>query len=691
MQLSFFLGDDRSRIDTQIKSDIEKLKNGPVANEKELYATYDSVFERNTRIDTLDRIYASKIFRLLLCSAQPLTLTGIGAAFASDDGNPNKTTVSDANAFRFIRDFTYITLSGEVKFAHVSAIDYFRHYREDHEDYSEAVCHFETAVMCISSLNFPKYSTMAALRFYSRPYSFPQYAFTFWASHCDRLGEEEGKRREMTEILVAWLVDTPRCFEPFPEAGCTVSRIKTSMILASICNFIEVGKAAVKTQQAAGKSPAGLAAAENCDILPTGLQTLTDYRDGYRTRLQGLTGYGDVYRTPLSWAAEYGNEDMLQLLLKYGPNPDSHKNLKVSPLMYAVENGNMTIIDILLQQTNVNPDYQCSGGPTALSYAARTGQLRVVQLLCRYGADPEISDSHEETALFYAVKHGQVAVVNFLVVEEKVECDGRNDWDQTPLLFAIETNNTEIAELLLESGASPNTEDSQGTSLLYYAAMMGRLRMAALLLKRGADLESRSWDRQTPLIYAASWGHFNTAKLLLESGANPGVEDSDGETPLSHAARAEAFNIVHLLIDHGADPEKENKNGERALTLAIKGGRFASMSFASVSFLLCKIKVDYNSQDAFGYTPLASAVIFNKLKVAALLLELGAKTEVADNRGTTALSHAARADDFDMVRLLLKFGANPEAVDCYGKKPLDYAEEVGHGRLIRLLKSHEKT
>ena len=659
-------------IDTQVKIDIEKLKNGPVADEKALYATYDSVFERNTRIDTLDRTYASKIIRLLLCSEEPLTLAGIGAAFASDDGNPNKETLSDAKAFRFIRDFTYVTLSGEVKFAHVSAIDYFRQYREDHEDYNEAACHAETVVMCIRSFDSPKYSTIAALPSYSGRYSFPQYAISFWASHCASLGGEGGKRREMTEILVAWLVDTPRCFEPFPGEDCHVSRIKTSMILASICNFIEVGEAAVKTQQSAGKSPADLVAAENCCILPIGLQE--------------LTGKSDGYRTPLSWAADYGNEDMLQLLLKYDQNPDGHKKLKVSPLMYAAKNGNKTIIESLLQRTNVNPDYQSSGGPTALSYAARTGQLRVIQLLLRNGADPEKSDSHKETALFHAVKHGQVAVVNFLVVEEKVECDGQNRLGQTPLFFAIETSNTEIAEVLLESGASSKTEDRERISHLSHAASKGHLSMAKLLLKHGADLECGGWSGQTPLISAAQSGHLKMAKLLLESGANPGVEASDGETPLSHAARAEAFNIVHLLIEHGADPEKENKAGERALTLVMAGG-----TFAAVVFLLFKIKVDYNSQDALGYTPLASAVIMNKLKVAALLLKLGAKTEVADIYGTTPLSRAVQACNLPMARLLLKFGANSEAVDGYGKTPLWYAEEVDHQRLIRLLKSQEGT
>ena len=443
------------------------------------------------------------------------------------------------------------------------------------------------------------------------------------------------------------------------------------MILAAICNFIEIGEAAVKTQQAAGRSPVDLAAVEEDDSLPIGLQK--------------FTVYGGPYRTPLSLAAEYGNEDMLQLLLKHDQNPNGDKNMALSPLMYAVSNGHMTIIHILLQQTNVNPDHQCHGGLTALSLAAGTGQLRAIQLLLRNFADPEKSDRQKETALCYTIGPGHVAVVNFLVVEEKVKCNGRDMWDQTPLVVAIKTRRTEIAEILLESGASSKTEDRDGTSPLSHAVLTGDSVMATLLLKHGADLESGGYSKKTPLIYAARWGHFRMVKLLLEFGTNPGVEDSDGETPLLYAARAEAYDTVHLLIEHGADPEQKNKYGRTALIKLIKSG-----FFAPVVFLLRKIKVDYNIPDGFGQTPLVYAVLINEEKIANLLLELGAKTEVADDNRTTALSHAVQNQYLTMTELLLKFGANSETVDHDGKTPLDYAKEMDHKELIWLLKSQKK-
>ena len=101
-QLGFFLGQDRSRIHEQVKNDIQKLQAGPVAGEAALYALYDAVFERNARSDTLDRSYAFKILRLLLCSKEPLTLVGIGAAFVPDDVRSGEEILSDTAALRLI-------------------------------------------------------------------------------------------------------------------------------------------------------------------------------------------------------------------------------------------------------------------------------------------------------------------------------------------------------------------------------------------------------------------------------------------------------------------------------------------------------------------------------------------------------------------------------------------------------------
>lgn len=76
-------------------------------------------------------------------------------------------------------------------------------------------------------------------------------------------------------------------------------------------------------------------------------------------------------------------------------------------------------------------------------------------------------------------------------------------------------------------------------------------------------------------------------------------------------------------------------------------------------------------------TPLHTAVMFNRLDVARLLLEGRADPSAAGIRGRTPLHVAAHLGLLDMARLLVDFGANPAApaADRYsaGITPIDLA------------------
>ena len=471
------------------------------------------------------------------------------------------------------------------------------------------------------------------------------------------------------------LVQAPRCFEEFPEEGYNLSRIKTALIVASMLDSLGIGEAAIKTQQSAGRSIQDLASAEESFDLPLDLRILRG-----RTAEPG-------YHTPLSLAADHGCENMVKFMLNHDENPDGHENMRVSPLMYAARKGNESIIDILLQQRNAlgqricDANFKTIRGLTALTYAAMAGQLRAVKLLLELGADPEIQDDCKDTALVYAIKYDRTAVAKFLILEQKVQCDGPNDVGATPLLSAIDADNIEIARDLLDSGADSKTEDKYEVSLLSNAALLGHLRMLRLLLDYGADIESGGRTQNcTPLIHATETGDLNVVKFLLDAGANLNVEASDGTSPLSHAAVAGNLDMIQLLYEHGSDPERENRYGERALVFAVRGGS------AVVAFLLQKLGVEVNTQNCSGNTPLAVAIMHGNLKAAMLLLKAGANTELANNHGRTPLWYAVQRSRpyLNIVQLLLKYGANPEAEDEDGTTPLWYAENLENLKKLKV-------
>lgn len=173
--LSFFLGPDRTVFNEQIRKVLKQLKEGLVAKEEALHAIYDGMFERDARNGTLDQIYAIKIFGMLLFSEERLTLVGIEPMLALHDDNTEVESLSDVNALRLVRDFTYSTHSNTVNFAYASAIDYFRVHRFDLQDYSDAECRAEMALICIKCISSPTHPPPEELI----PNSAPWYASYF--------------------------------------------------------------------------------------------------------------------------------------------------------------------------------------------------------------------------------------------------------------------------------------------------------------------------------------------------------------------------------------------------------------------------------------------------------------------------------------------------------------------------------
>lgn len=141
-----------------------------------------------------------------------------------------------------------------------------------------------------------------------------------------------------------------------------------------------------------------------------------------------------------------------------------------------------------------------------------------------------------------------------------------------PLEQAVLRNKTEIAILLLESGAKPNSVDASQRTPLHLAVERNNPVVAAALLKAGAKPNERDKDGWTPLHHAAAKNQLATAKAILAGGADPMTLSELGGTPLHEAAASGGAEIVRLLLDHKVDPAVKSKEGVTALDIAKKYG-----------------------------------------------------------------------------------------------------------------------
>ncbi|KAH8726741.1 hypothetical protein GQ44DRAFT_613477, partial [Phaeosphaeriaceae sp. PMI808] len=160
---------------------------------------------------------------------------------------------------------------------------------------------------------------------------------------------------------------------------------------------------------------------------------------------------------------------------------NSKDGIQNMPLHYAVQNGHMEVVKLLLEH-GAEVDSKGSEGRTPLSWAAEEGYEAVVKLLLEHGAEVDSKDNNSRTPLSWAAKGGYEVVVK-LLLEDGVEVDTKDNYSRTPLSWAAKGGYEAVVKLLLEHGAEADTKDKSGRTPLFWAALYRKEAVVKLLLE----------------------------------------------------------------------------------------------------------------------------------------------------------------------------------------------------------------
>lgn len=89
---------------------------------------------------------------------------------------------------------------------------------------------------------------------------------------------------------------------------------------------------------------------------------------------------------------------------------------------------------------------------------------------------------HKTMQLFNTVKNGYITQTLELL-QQGASVNARDNRKFTPLMFAADNGDAQMAELLLKQGADSNAQDNYGHTALMMAAYYGRLSVVATLLQ----------------------------------------------------------------------------------------------------------------------------------------------------------------------------------------------------------------
>ncbi|MBL9128632.1 MAG: ankyrin repeat domain-containing protein, partial [Verrucomicrobiales bacterium] len=332
-----------------------------------------------------------------------------------------------------------------------------------------------------------------------------------------------------------------------------------------------------------------------------------------------------------------------------------------------------------------SPDLINAGqeGTWPLYAAANRGQLAVARYLLDHGAKPAL-DASPMMPLHTAVANGHKAMTE-LLLERGAPVDGRTYFGATPLFFAAKAGFSGLTQVLLKHGANPNlpalrpaseNDDVPSVGVPLNAAIAGNhLEVARLLLEKGADPNSRDEGPDAPADSGNPPLRFaNTTeamRLLLSKGANPNLTFRDGLYRLYYSAVAGKTEEVRTLLEGGALPDGPTNASDRCvspLTAAIMSDK------APVVGLLLNRGASLNLTNG-GYGPLHAALAKLDLEGVTRLLDRGADPNLALPGNLTPLQIAlARDDSLQAARIPGLFSAQlpafqPALPRGYGADP----------------------
>src|SRR5580765_7870642 len=127
------------------------------------------------------------------------------------------------------------------------------------------------------------------------------------------------------------------------------------------------------------------------------------------------------------------------------------------------------------------------------------------------------------------------------------------------LATLIQSGKTKLALEQIRAGADVNRVQPDGTSPLIWAVDRTEYEIAEALIAKKADANAKNEFGVTPLTLGARLSNARLVKMLLDAGAKVDSANPDGETALMMAISGGDVSIVKLLLDAGANVNRVEK------------------------------------------------------------------------------------------------------------------------------------
>ncbi|KAK5644313.1 hypothetical protein RI129_005613 [Pyrocoelia pectoralis] len=390
--------------------------------------------------------------------------------------------------------------------------------------------------------------------------------------------------------------------------------------------------------------------------------------------------------TPLLLALQSEMEDTVKLLLERGASVHIRNKNYNCCLHNAINLPNVELLSAMIAK---GADVNCRNWSeeTPLLKALKAEKLEYAKILLENGAQCDVIDNENGSCLFYAAKFGFDDLVSDFI-SKGVSIDQPHS-EGNAFLVALKNKHASTVKLLIENGADIHYRTSYSV-WLDLLIPLNDVEVFDMLLAKGIDINYRL-SRSEPLIITALVENSKTmVDFLIAKGANVHLTSYEtGASCLHYASSAGYDDIVNDLLDKGLDINRENNQNETPLRLAFIGkhsstiklllsrgasvddGNFthtymhyaAELGDDSIVTDLIHKKVDLNTINSDGNTPLFLAVLFKNVSAVRLLIENGADYNLKNRENRNLLQVAKSVEAEDLIIDFLNLGLKDEGLE----------------------------
>ncbi|XP_071086322.1 ankyrin-3-like, partial [Haliotis cracherodii] len=420
--------------------------------------------------------------------------------------------------------------------------------------------------------------------------------------------------------------------------------------------------------------------------------------------------------TPVMMAARAGHGELVDFLVKKGADMSIVNNDGDNILHQACKGGDMETVKKVLAQNKLDINRRSKNRETPVMMAASAGHGELVDFLVNTGADMSLVNTGGDNILHQACRVGDEETVRRVIAQSKLDINSRSKNSETPVMIAAKAGYVKLVVFLMKKRADMSLANKCGENILHQACRGGDIEtVREVLAQDKLDINSSSKNGETPVMMAARAGYVELVDFLVKKGADMSLVNSggdnilhqacrggdietvktvlaqdkldinsrskNGETPVMMAARAGYVELVDLLVKKGGDMSLVNNSGDNILHQACRGG-----DEGTVKRVLAQDKVDINSRDKRGWTPVVVAALARHGELVDFLVKKGADMSSVNNSGDNILHQACSGGDVEIVKRILALEkVDINSRDQNGETPVMMAARDGHVQLVEVL------